>query len=872
MVKKHYPNKPSEYREELTPSLDDDKFISETTRIMSVFQGSLYLKRLSSEIENFKRILPTYVENIKTLEEGVQYFASFKANSDNISLTHMEYYKQFLINSIASAKTIQRGISKNGGGENRALREYIKEAGHIGYGLFYSGRGFTKPSEEAKPQKSKSTLKLVRNMENAQYISIQKNYKHIINHAKLIQEAKANSINLYELNKAGLRNVGLGMQMLSDAELNLATTSTALTISKTKKTRKKSSRKKATSTELKEETVIMGPKERYQANTEEYLTRASEQNRKNREDNEKASKEHDKARKEEAVKKKLARAEVKDAIAELTEGDFDFALEFALDQASYDAEVEEIEEGQEEGGEEDSSEDVTSKAQIIIEKMLSGETYLNFINYASKLTYSLFSALKVSLNISDKMDSLATPMVGNFSDIFDTSIKAMLGVLRLATTGLSISFSMVNGMLGAVQGILKTLGGSNKDDDDDDEEDSDEDTDNSEISSDSDNKPSLKTSILNAVTSVLRTILQAFALGFQAISAVITAGISLFIGVFQNILSLVKQISSTSPVMEQVLNIMNLALIMFFLPFANMFANALLDMVYSFVLKARDWGSIFGSIFGELIIGADKISTCFGEIAERIEVLGVKFAEVFLPLIAELMPIFLKFCTYFIETLLDNKDSLFSMLKAGISACKELLNNNIIAFFLKFGIDAMKFIDSNADWIVKIIKICVSLTDEALALTLWVIKHFWAFCVMIGGAIVSLLSMAIAGVAVYGSVVGLLARAGIKLFAQLSRYIVLLSGVAGFGLGALLGLGLWYVLFDFKEFGKGGYIPATPGGTYAIVAERETEYIIPKSKMNLIRGHNNLVIEFNGRVLGTDNFTKEVTEAVTNNSIKSAYR
>ena len=872
MVKKHYPKKPSEYREELTPSLEDDKFISETTRLMRTFQGSSYLRRLSSEIENYKKILPTYVENIKTLEEGVQYFASFKANSDNISLTHMEYYKQFLINSIASAKTIQSGISKKGGGENRALREYIKEAGHIGYGLFYSGRGFTKPSEEAKPQKSKATLKIIRNIENAEYISIQKNYKHIINHAKLIQEAKANSINLYELNKAGLRNISLGMQMLSDAELNLATTSTALDISASKKKpRKKSTRKKA---ELKEETVIMGPKERYQADTEEYLTRASEQNRKNREHNERASKEHDKARKEEAVKKKLARAEVKDAIAELTEGDFDFALEFALDQASYDAEVEEVEESQEGGEEEeeDSSEDVTSKAQIIIEKMLSGETYLKFINYASKLTYSLFSALKEALNISDKMDSLATPMVGNFSDIFDTSINSMLGVLRLATTGLSISFSMVNGMLGAVQGILKSLGGSNNDDDDDDEEDSDEDTDNSEEPSDSDNKPSLKTSILNAVTSVLRTILQAFALGFQAISAVITAGTSLFIGVFQNIFSLVKQISSTSPVMEQILNIMNLALIMFFLPFANMFANALLNMVYNFVLKARDWGSIFGSTFGELINSADKISTCFGEIAERIEVLGVKFAEVFLPLIAELMPVFMKFCMYFIETLLNNKESLFSMLKAGISACKELLYNNIITFFLKFGIDAMKFINSNADWIVKIIKICVSLTDEALALTLWIIKHFWAFCMMLGGAIVSLLSMAIAGAIVYGSAIGTLARAGIKIFAQLGQEIVLLSGVAGFGVGALLGLGLWYVLFDFEEFGKGGYIPATPGGTYAIVAERETEYIIPKSKMNLIRGHNNLVIEFNGRVLGTDNFTKEVTEAVTNNSIKSVYR
>ena len=72
----------------------------------------------------------------------------------------------------------------------------------------------------------------------------------------------------------------------------------------------------------------------------------------------------------------------------------------------------------------------------------------------------------------------------------------------------------------------------------------------------------------------------------------------------------------------------------------------------------------------------------------------------------------------------------------------------------------------------------------------------------------------------------------------------------GVGIGALIGE-LIYSMF-FRSFEEGGYIPATPGGMLVLVAEKETEYIIPESKIHMIRGHNNLVIEVNGDVFAVD--------------------
>lgn len=83
------------------------------------------------------------------------------------------------------------------------------------------------------------------------------------------------------------------------------------------------------------------------------------------------------------------------------------------------------------------------------------------------------------------------------------------------------------------------------------------------------------------------------------------------------------------------------------------------------------------------------------------------------------------------------------------------------------------------------------------------------------------------------------------------------------GVGALIGWGIYELFFnDAPQFQKGGYIPAVNGGMFVIVAEKETELIIPESKIHMIRGHNNLIIDVNGDVYGMDNPQSEIIQAI----------
>jgi hypothetical protein len=50
------------------------------------------------------------------------------------------------------------------------------------------------------------------------------------------------------------------------------------------------------------------------------------------------------------------------------------------------------------------------------------------------------------------------------------------------------------------------------------------------------------------------------------------------------------------------------------------------------------------------------------------------------------------------------------------------------------------------------------------------------------------------------------------------------------------------------------------------VAEKETEYIIPESKINMIRGHNNLIIDINGDLYGVDDTKREIISAIDQQS------
>lgn len=188
---------------------------------------------------------------------------------------------------------------------------------------------------------------------------------------------------------------------------------------------------------------------------------------------------------------------------------------------------------------------------------------------------------------------------------------------------------------------------------------------------------------------------------------------------------------------------------------------------------------------------------------------------------------------------------------------------------LHYGTEAMEFLSENAISIVTIIEKAGGIVSWILNAFTAVMKHFWLFCMAMGSALVSLFMMAgfVAGNA--GALLNIASKVSAPLARRLLAQGITKYGLIGGGLGAILG-GVFYAYFF--AFAEGGYIPATPGGLLSIVAEKETEYIIPESKIEMIRGHNNVVITFNDDVYLFDNPKSELKDAINDVNFASNYR
>jgi len=235
----------------------------------------------------------------------------------------------------------------------------------------------------------------------------------------------------------------------------------------------------------------------------------------------------------------------------------------------------------------------------------------------------------------------------------------------------------------------------------------------------------------------------------------------------------------------------------------------------------------------------------------------------------KLIPDLLSFALFMLSTFIDNIQTICDMARYGINAAEEMLKDGIMAVFLSFGVQCMKFLRVNNDKILSVLQFTFKVADWALGFLSWVTKHLMVFCVLMGSAIVSLISIALAFIGAGGTLQVIGQFMSKRFLAETIAELVAESGVAGAGLGALIGLVLYESLFAFE---KGGYIPPTPGGRLVIIGEKETEYIIPESRMGMVRGHNNLILEFNGDIYGVDNISTEVQSAISDDYNRASYR
>jgi len=382
-------------------------------------------------------------------------------------------------------------------------------------------------------------------------------------------------------------------------------------------------------------------------------------------------------------------------------------------------------------------------------------------------------------------------------------------------------------------------------------------------------KASSATQVVTMIINLISAIFTAFALGMSVISSVIQSGVSMFTGILSTILKMLKTLASTSKLMEQISNIVTLIITMIFLPFFTMIGDSLLTTFFSFLSQMILNGQLFSTFSEAMTTILTSIAKFLSDSDEQIKELAISFIKDFLPDMIKLIPNLLSFALFMMSVFADNIQTICDMVKYGIDAANAMLKNGILAVFLSFGVQAMKFLKNNNDAILKVLKYTFTVADWALGFMSWVTKHLMAFCVLLGAAIVSLISIALAFIGAGGTLQVIGQFMSKRFLAETIAELVAKSGIPGAGLGALIGLVFYESLFAFE---KGGYIPSTPGGKMIIVGEKETEYIIPESRMGMVRGHNTIILEFQGDIYGVDNISTEIQAAISDEYNRASYR
>lgn len=495
------------------------------------------------------------------------------------------------------------------------------------------------------------------------------------------------------------------------------------------------------------------------------------------------------------------------------------------------------------------------------------------------ISYESFMKVMTALNkaVLDPLSEIAKGIqniyTGNMSildfiNFMDAPWQAVIAVWSMLNGASALVMQSTKGIIDASMAFIMYSVGLVKGESNDEEGEIDYDRASQDTSS-------FLTKAVKSMMMVFELVFKAMAIGFTMLSTFISFGVSMFLDIFGMMMKLFKEIAKTSPVYEAVSNIFNLAISMFFMPFFMAFGNTLLDTVFDLLIWARDSGQEFITLYHDTFM---DLSSYLQDIFEKNKDWVTQSAQVLtaylLDVIKQIGTPLVGFILDMTDVVLNKNDKIVELMEKGVDVATSFLQNKIMEIYLYYGTLAMKFISNHKNGIMNVIKKGMRYTNIALSLIEKAIAHFFTFSVTIGAILADIL--AVAG---YLSWNREFVSVGLKLFGmkflpELLKQVLAKHLIKAATFGALLGAAVYLYLFGWDDikFGHGGYIPPTPGGVLAVVAEKETEYIIPESKMHLIRGHNNMILNFDGDVYLMDNPQAEITDVVNGLSRTSYYR
>ncbi len=437
---------------------------------------------------------------------------------------------------------------------------------------------------------------------------------------------------------------------------------------------------------------------------------------------------------------------------------------------------------------------------------------------------NIFSSIA---KVTDHISKGITDVFDSMGDLKTEPLKALQGVISGMSDMVTAPLELVSGVVSSIGGMLGGLGGS------------------------AGGKGSGAKGGGAAIgLAVGGTILQGIGSFMNIGIAAMKMGIGIFKSMLGTVTKISKQMLSTSPVFQAVLNILNLAYTMLFLPMATAFSDQLIPIVESVLDFSMEIGDKLSTIIGAIpkdtlnkltdgltdmaesfTAGVGTIGATFWDnMVDAILKMGKVISDPSFPKMVSdflgIIPNLLDLATTIVDFISKNSEDIIKDVNAGLEVFTKMVNEGFFTKFLSFSITILDKLQSKADDIANSITILVDDLPAIMNATISLTKFFL-------------------GVA-----------NGPRTF------VAALSTIPTVIANAIKGV---FSGFHWPKFATGGHVPATPGGSLVTVGEGgEGEYIIPDSKMN-----TGITINFNGPVYGTDDFkskVKSIVSEVTNTS------
>lgn len=443
------------------------------------------------------------------------------------------------------------------------------------------------------------------------------------------------------------------------------------------------------------------------------------------------------------------------------------------------------------------------------------KTIVQTSNLFDKLGDAMEKFSKALLSVTDAMGKSGEGLGGSIANVLSDPVGSFMGYME-AGAGLAFGTGHgIGGMVSGAGGMLKG-GGSTL-------------MKGSEGGEGKGGGGGGKAAIAGAVLNIVGGGLEILGGGISMLTSMIQSGFQIFTGMLSGVLKFIKQIAETSPLIKAMMEILNLAFTLVFLPMFTVLGDLLMPLFVEILDWAIDFGETNAELLKNIFLAEDENGkTMIDKLKEMwlgLQPLIERMITEFLPEIFKLMPNLLEMAIGIVDMFLKNKENILNMFKEGLKVFEKIVSTNWLNTLLDFSTTMLKFMSDNwhriIDMFEGMVRITKSVLDIANAITF--ITDF------------------------------LTGNTGIQKIAKGGISIMLDQ------LGDTIGLA------------EGGYVPARPGGTLAILGEGgRGETVVPDGEPF---GNTTVYnLEFNGPVYNQRDLEQTITKVINSSSNKGYYR